>query len=74
MTGEINLEGKVTEIGGLEEKLEGAKRAGVKLALIPERNIKHLEKIKERNKLLIDNTFKVISISTFKDVVEHALI
>ena len=74
MTGEINLEGKVTEIGGLEEKLEGAKRAGVKLALIPERNIKHLEKIKERNKSLIDNTFKVISISNFKDVVEHALV
>ena len=74
MTGEINLEGKVTEIGGLEEKLEGAKRAGVKLALIPEQNIKHLEKIKERNKSLIDNTFKVISISNFKDVVEYALV
>lgn len=74
MTGEINLEGNVTEIGGLEEKLEGAKRAGVKLALIPQKNIRHLEKIKERNKSLLDNTFKVVAISTFKDVVEHALV
>ena len=48
MTGEINLEGKVTAIGGLEEKLEGAKKAGVRLALIPKENEKHLEKIKER--------------------------
>jgi hypothetical protein len=38
MTGEINLEGKVTAIGGLEEKLEGFKKAGVRLALIPKEN------------------------------------
>ena len=35
MTGEIDLNGFIHEIGGLEEKLEGAKRAGVKLVLCP---------------------------------------
>ena len=49
MTGEINLQGQVMPIGGLEEKLEGAKRTGVNLALIPKDNKKHLDKIIERN-------------------------
>jgi ATP-dependent Lon protease len=74
MTGEINLEGKVTAIGGLEEKLEGAKRAGVRLALIPKENEKHLEKIKERNNTLLDDNFKVEIIESFEDVIKHSLI
>jgi endopeptidase La len=74
MTGEINLEGKVTAIGGLEEKLEGAKRAGVKLVLYPKENQKHIDKIKERNFSLIGDDFKVIPIETFDEVMTHALI
>jgi len=74
MTGEINLEGKVTAIGGLEEKLEGAKRAGVKVVLYPIENQKHIDKIKERNITLINHNFKVIPIKSFDDVITHALI
>ena len=43
ITGEIDLDGNVTEIGGLDAKLNGAKRAGVKLVLIPEENLDSLE-------------------------------
>jgi endopeptidase La len=74
MTGEINLEGKVTAIGGLEEKLEGAKRAGVKLVLFPKENVKHLEKIKERNKELLSNDFEVIPVETFEEVMKYSLV
>jgi ATP-dependent Lon protease len=74
MTGEINLEGQVTAIGGLEEKLEGAKRAGVKMVLFPKENIKHLEKIKERNTTLIDDNFKVVPIESFDEVLKYSLI
>jgi len=74
MTGEINLEGNVTAIGGLEEKLEGAKRAGVKLVLFPKENKKHLEKIKQRNSTLLDDDFKVIPIKTFDEVLKYSLI
>lgn len=74
MTGEINLEGKVTAIGGLEEKLEGAKRAGVKLVLFPKENIKHLDKIKERNVLLLDEDFTVIPVETFEEVMKYSLV
>jgi len=35
MTGEINLRGEVSEIGGLEEKLSAAKRGGATLVLVP---------------------------------------
>ena len=35
MTGEIDLNGKIHKIGGLESKLNGAKRAGVKKVYIP---------------------------------------
>ncbi len=74
MTGEINLEGKITAIGGLEEKLEGAKRAGVKLVLFPKENVKHLDKIKERNLTLLDNNFKVIPIESFEEVIKYSIV
>jgi ATP-dependent Lon protease len=74
MTGEINLEGKVTAIGGLEEKMEGAKRAGVKLVLFPRENIKHLEKIKQRNPNLLDDNFRAIPIETFDEVLKYSLV
>ena len=73
MTGEINLKGRVTKIGGLEEKLQGAKKAGVKLALIPGENEDDLVKIKERNDKLITDNFKVVSVGTFDDVLTFAL-
>jgi len=38
MTGEITLRGRVLPIGGLKEKILGAKRAGIKHILYPDRN------------------------------------
>jgi endopeptidase La len=38
MTGEIDLYGNICAIGGLQCKIEGAQRAGVKLVLIPRDN------------------------------------
>ena len=50
MTGEIDLHGNVHAIGGLEAKLEGAKRAGVRLCLVPKDNEDDYEKILKRRK------------------------
>ncbi len=74
ITGETNLQGKVTAIGGLENKLEGAKRAGITLALYPKENEKDIKKIKERNPTLIDSKFKVIAIETIDEALKYALL
>ena len=74
MTGEINLRGEVTKIGGLEEKLTGAKKAGVELVLIPNDNLDDLVKIKKRNKDLINENFKIIPIKHFQDVLKLSLV
>ncbi len=68
MTGEINLKGCITEIGGLREKLNGAKKAGVKHVLIPKGNIKDLNKIMADENSPIDSTFKVSPIDNIWDV------
>ena len=70
ITGEINLQGQVLEIGGLEEKLTGGKKAGIKTALIPKSNNKDIEKIKLRNPKLISEDFKVISVENINQVID----
>ena len=47
MTGEVNLRGQVTAIGGLKEKVIAALRSGVKTIVMPEENVKDLEEIPE---------------------------
>lgn len=42
MTGEVTLTGKVLPIGGLKEKALGARRAGIKTIVVPERNRKDI--------------------------------
>jgi endopeptidase La len=74
MTGEINLQGRISAIGGLEEKLEGAKKTGVVIALVPKENQYDLTKIMDRNPSLLDDKFKVIFIENFGDIVKHALL
>jgi ATP-dependent Lon protease len=74
MTGEINFQGHITAIGGLENKLEGAKKAGVTLVLYPKENDKDIVKIKERNPTLLDDNFKAISIETIEEAIKYAII
>ncbi len=74
MTGEIDLTGRISKIGGLQAKLHGAKRAGVRLALVPRDNEKDLEKIKEKFPELLDGSFDVIIVDTIHDIMDHALV
>ncbi len=74
MTGEINLREEVTEIGGLDEKLHAAKRAGATLALVPFNNRIDLENVIKNNPKLIDNKFKVLLVENIDQVIENALL
>lgn len=42
VTGEISLRGKVKPVGGIFEKVYGARRKGIKLVLVPKDNIKEV--------------------------------
>ncbi|MEZ5813625.1 MAG: endopeptidase La [Alphaproteobacteria bacterium] len=70
MTGEVNLRGKVTEIGGLKEKLLGAVRGGIKKVLIPEDNVKDLEDIPAN----VKRDLEIVSVRNIDEVLAHALL
>src|SRR5690348_8773577 len=42
MTGEVTLSGRVLPVGGIKEKVLGARRAGVRAIILPKRNEKNL--------------------------------
>jgi ATP-dependent Lon protease len=50
MTGEITLRGLVLPVGGIKEKVLAAKRAGINIIILPQKNEKDLEEIPERIK------------------------
>lgn len=74
MTGEIELTGKITKIGGLHYKLTGAKRAGITTVFVPLENSYDIETIKSDYKDLFDNDFKVVLVDNISEILEHALI
>ena len=71
MTGEIDLIGNITAIGGLEAKSVGAKKAKVTTALIPEENLQQLERLRKENKSPEDDYFKIIMISHINQAIEY---
>ncbi len=71
MTGEIDLKGKVLPIGGLKEKLIAAYKADIKIALIPIKNYdRDLKDIPDE----VKDNMKIIAVSTFDEVLKHALV
>lgn len=70
MTGEITLRGNVLPVGGIKEKMIAAHRAGVKVVLLPEENLKDLDELPSnvRN----DMTFKGMKV--IDEVLAEALV
>jgi ATP-dependent Lon protease len=70
MTGEITLSGKVLPVGGIKEKVLGARRAGIRTLILPARNKKDLEEdIPEELRRDIEFHF----VSDISEVLELAL-
>jgi ATP-dependent Lon protease len=74
MTGEINLNFDAMIIGGLEAKLNGGKKAGCVLALIPEDNMEDLEKMRRAGTSPEDDNFKVQAVKDIHDIIKYALV
>jgi len=66
MTGEIDLVGNITKIGGLEYKFNGAKKAGIKKILISKENEDDYKKIKKEY-----TSLNIIIINQIDDIIEH---
>jgi ATP-dependent Lon protease len=69
MTGEVNLRGYVTEIGGLKEKLLAALRGGIKTVLIPKDNAKDLPEIPAN----VKKGLEIRPVGTIEEVLSVAL-
>ena len=69
MTGEITLRGEVLAIGGLKEKLLAAIRGNLKMALIPEENVKDLAEMPAN----IKNNIEIVPVKWIDDVLKYAL-
>ena len=73
MTGEIDLLGNVTKIGGLEYKINGAKKAGIKTILLSIENKIDLEKIKKKDSK-ITNNITIHFVKVIDEIIKYALI
>ena len=73
MTGEIDLNGSIHCIGGLDLKIDGGKRAGAKLILCPEQNKQDLEIIAKETPEILEN-IEIKTVSTVWEIIENALV
>ncbi len=69
MTGEITLRGRILPIGGVREKVLAAHRAGLKIVLLPEKNMKDLIDLPKTAK----SELKIIPVKHMDDVLKIAL-
>jgi ATP-dependent Lon protease len=69
MTGEITLTGQVLPIGGVKEKVLGAKRAGIKKVLLPRRNEIDLDEVPKE----VRDTMQFSFVDELSEVFANAL-
>lgn len=70
MTGEITLRGRVLTVGGVREKILAAHRAGLKIVILPERNMKDLVDVPKK----VQDDLRIIPVSHMDQVLERALL
>src|SRR5580658_4396254 len=69
MTGEITLTGQVLPIGGVKEKVLGAKRAGIKKVILPRRNEIDLDDVPKE----VRDTMQFVFVDELSEVFAQAL-
>ncbi len=70
MTGEVTLRGQILPVGGIKEKVLAARRAGIKVVMLPEKNKKDLDEIPEE----IRKGLTLHFINHIDEALKHALV
>ena len=74
MTGEVSLDGKITEIGGLENKILGSLKSGVTSIIYPKENEKDFESfLKKHEKEELVKKASFFAVETIEKVFELIL-
>lgn len=71
VTGEIDMNGNILGVGGLEYKLKGAQKAGIKTIFIPSENKDELRNILEKDKTI--GCMCVHTVSNIYNIFEHII-
>jgi ATP-dependent Lon protease len=69
MTGEITLRGRVLPIGGVREKVLAGHRAGLRVVLLPEKNLKDLHDVPKT----VRSELEIIPIAHMDQIIDLAL-
>jgi ATP-dependent Lon protease len=69
MTGEVTLRGRVLPVGGVREKALAALRAGIRIMILPERNLADLREVPAE----LARRIRFIGVSHMDEVLEAAL-
>jgi ATP-dependent Lon protease len=70
MTGEISLRGLVLPVGGIKEKVLGARAAGIRQVVLPERNRAEADEVPQSTRAALEFRF----VRTVDEVLELALV
>ncbi len=69
MTGEITLRGRVLPVGGVREKVLAAHRAGLKMVVLPEKNLKDIVEVPKA----VRTDLKIVPVKHMDDVIKVAI-
>ncbi|MBM74386.1 MAG: endopeptidase La [Proteobacteria bacterium] len=67
MTGEISLQGRILQIGGVKEKILAAHRIGIKKILLPSDNEPELDDLPEE----VKDDLEIVLIEHLEDAIQH---
>ena len=70
MTGEITLRGRVLPVGGLKEKVLAAHRAGIKIFIMPKKNVKDMADIPTN----VQRELEFVAVEHMDEVLARALV
>ena len=73
LTGEIDLNGNIHVIGGLESKIDGGKLAGVHKILYPHDNYQDIQIIEKNNKEILSN-IEIVPVKKIDEIINYCLL